>query len=169
MNTHPSDAGPAGLVRNDHDAYIRGLPPVPRPAGIYVPVSRSGDLAFTAGHTHAIQGKLSASGAVGSPAGPSLETARECARIAVRNCLASLAHHLDGLDAVEGIVQMTGYVAAGSDFAEHPRVLDGASEELMAAFGISGRPSRAAVGVSSLPDGAVVEVSLVVALRPGPR
>lgn len=169
MNSQPSPSPlAAGLVRTDHDAYMSALPPVPRPAGNYVPVTRAGNVVFTAGHTHAVRGELAVRGSVGSPEGPGLETARECARLAVRNCLASLAHHLGGLHSVEGVVQMTGYVAADPGFASHPRVLDGASEELVDAFGEQGRPARAAVGVVSLPDSAVVEISLVVALRPDP-
>ncbi|WP_369045672.1 RidA family protein [Sinomonas sp. P10A9] len=160
---NPSNAR-AGLVRSDHDAYVSTLPPAPRPAGDYIPVTRAGNLLFTAGHTHAVCGSLSARGAMGSARGPDLKTARECARLAVRNCLASLAHYLGGLRNVEGAVQMTGYVTAAPDFELHPRVLDGASEELVLAFGEQGRPARAAVGVASLPDGAVVEISLVVAV-----
>lgn len=159
---HPSAAGRA---RRDHAAYLRDLPPTPGPAGAYVPVTETGALAFTAGHTHAVQGALAHRGAVGAPDGPTAEDARECARLAVRNCLASLAHHLGGLGRVERVVSMTGYVAAGPGFTGHPAVLDGASAELLDTFGEDGRPSRAAVGVTSLPDGAVVEISLVVALR----
>ncbi|MCJ8504734.1 RidA family protein [Kocuria flava] len=163
---HDISRPPAGRTRADREAYVRGLPPTPAPAGAYVPVTEAGALAFTAGHTHAVRGALGHRGPVGAPGGPDRETARSCAALAVRNCLASLAHHLGGLDRVVRVVAMTGYVAAAPGFTEHPAVLDGASEELLEAFGEDGRPSRAAVGVSSLPGGAVVEVSLVVALAP---
>lgn len=162
----PQPASAAGRARHDREAYLGALPPTPVPAGAYVPVTEAGPLAFTAGHTHAVRGALDHRGAVGSPEGPAAEDARGCARLAVRNCLASLAHHLGGLDRVQRIVSMTGYVAAAPGFTAHPDVLDGASEELLEAFGEDGRPSRAAVGVTSLPGGAVVEISLVVALRP---
>lgn len=155
-----------GRARIDHDAYLRTLPPTPTPAGAYVPVTEAGPLVFTAGHTHAVQGTLAHRGMVGIPEGPTLEDARECARLAVRNCLASLAHHLGGLHRVERVVSMTGYVAAAPTFTAHPAVLDGASDELLIAFGENGRPSRAAIGVTSLPDGAVVEIGLVILARP---
>ncbi|GAB4097954.1 RidA family protein [Sinomonas halotolerans] len=157
---------PPAEVRNrpeSPEAYERGLPPTPKPAGMYVPVAQAGPLLFTAGHTHAIRGVLDFTGPVGAEGCPTLADARECARLAVRNCIASLAGYLDGgLEAIERVVQMTGYVAAHPDFADHPRVMDAASEELLAAFGERGRPARAALGVSSLPDRAVVEISLVV-------
>ncbi len=162
----PTQPPTQGRARTDLDAYLRTLPPTPTPAGAYVPVTEAGLLVFTAGHTHAVQGTLVHRGMIGIPKGPTPEDARGCARLAVRNCLASLAHHLGGLDRVERVVSMTGYVAAVPEFTAHPAVLDGASDELLAAFGESGRPSRAAIGVTSLPDGAVVEVSLVILLQP---
>lgn len=63
------------------------------------------------------------------------------------------------------VVSMTGYVAASPRFTAHPGMLDGASEEPQEAFGEDSRLSRAAVRVTSLPDGAVVEISLTVVLR----
>ncbi|WP_413249626.1 RidA family protein [Sinomonas flava] len=153
----PIDAERARLA-----AYERSLPPTPEPGGLYAPVTQVGPFLFTAGHTHAVRGVLDFRGPVGSDDCPTVEDARACARLAVQNCMASLAGHLDGLGAVDRVVQMTGYVAAGPAFGDHPRVMDAASEELVAAFGERGRPARAAVGVASLPDGAVVEVSLVV-------
>jgi enamine deaminase RidA (YjgF/YER057c/UK114 family) len=60
---------------------------------------------------------------------------------------------------------MTGYIAAGSEFTNHPLVMNGASEVLVSYFGEHGRPVRAAVGVSSLPDGAPVEISLIASRR----
>ena len=159
--------GPHGFAQLE--AYAKTLPPVPKPAGRYAPVAEACPLLFTSGHTHAIQGELDFTGPIGTDGAPSLEDARECARTAVRNCLASLNHHLGGLDRIERVVQMTGYVAASPEFEDHPRVLDAASEELIGVFGERGRPSRAAVGVSSLPGGAVVEVSLIVSARPLPE
>ncbi|WP_052206993.1 RidA family protein [Sinomonas humi] len=170
--THDPDVAPQGLAPQRPallDAYAAALPPAPRPAGSYTPVTEAGPLVFTAGHTHAIEGALDFKGCVGTDGGPSLDDARECARAAVRNCLATLNRHLGGLDRIEQVVQMTGYVAASPDFEDHPRVLDAASEELITVFGERGRPSRAAVGVASLPGGAVVEVSLTVSARPATR
>jgi enamine deaminase RidA (YjgF/YER057c/UK114 family) len=53
------------------------------------------------------------------------------------------------------------FVAAGRDFSDHPKVANGASELLVAIFGEPGRHARAAVGCSSLPLGAPVEVEFV--------
>jgi enamine deaminase RidA (YjgF/YER057c/UK114 family) len=142
---------------------IQPLPPTPVPAGNYVPVRQVGGLLYTAGHTSAVQGDLEHRGRVGEDL--TLEEGRSAAAIAVLNCLASLAAHAGGLDRIGEIVSMTGYVCAGSDFTDHPLVMDGASGVLVSYFGNQGRPVRAAVGVSSLPGGAPVEISLLATIR----
>lgn len=139
------------------------LPPTPVPAGNYVPVREARGLLLTSGHTSAMQGVLAHRGRVGEDL--TVEEGRLAAATAVLNCLASLSAHAGGLDRIREIVSMTGYVCAGSDFADHPLVMDGASEVLASYFGERGRPVRAAVGVSSLPGGAPIEISLVASVR----
>ena len=139
------------------------LPPTPQPAGNYVPVREVNGVLYTAGHTSAVQGTLQHRGRVGEDV--TVEEGRSAAATAVLNCLASLASHAGGVHHLGEIVSMTGYVSAGSDFTDHPLVMDGATEVLVAYFGDRGRPVRAAVGVSSLPGGAPVEISLVATTR----
>ncbi|MCQ9165872.1 MULTISPECIES: RidA family protein [unclassified Arthrobacter] len=139
------------------------LPPIPVPAGNYVPVQETHGLLLTSGHTSAVQGVLVHRGRVGEDL--TVEEGRSAAATAVLNCLASLSAHVGGLDRIREIVSMTGYVCAGSDFADHPLVMDGASEVLASYFGERGHPVRAAIGVSSLPGGAPVEISLVATVR----
>lgn len=150
-------------------AYAQTLPVTPKPAGTYAPVTQAGGLLFTSGHTHAVEGALRFCGPVGGDGCPTLDDARECARLAVQNCLASLANYLGGLEEIDRVVQMTGYVAAPAGFEDHPRVLDAASDELRSAFGESGLPARAAVGVASLPGQAVVEISLTATTSEHPQ
>ena len=53
-------------------------------------------------------------------------------------------------------------INATSDFAEHPQVANGASDLLVEVYGDQGRHARAAVGMSSLPLNASVEIDMVV-------
>lgn len=138
----------------------RLLPPTPVPAGNYVPVRQVGCNVYTSGHTSAVQGVLDFSGRVGEEL--TIEQGRDAARTAVRNCLASVSAHVGGLNRISEIVSMTGYVCSGTDFTDHTLILDGASEVLIAYFGEQGRPVRTAVGVTSLPGGAPVEISLAL-------
>jgi enamine deaminase RidA (YjgF/YER057c/UK114 family) len=148
---------------DDNQNPITPLPPTPVPAGNYVPVREIAGVLYTAGHTSSVQGNLEHRGRVGEQL--TVAEGQAAAATAVLNCLASLAAHAGGLDRISEIVSMTGYVAAGSDFTDHPRVMNGAAEVLVSYIGELGRPVRAAVGVSSLPDGAPVEISLIASRR----
>lgn len=77
---------------------------------------------------------------------------------------------LPGLDAVCQVVRLEGYVFARPEFTEHSQVLNGASQVLFQTFANTphkGRHTRVAVGASSLPNGAAVELSLWVELTSG--
>jgi enamine deaminase RidA (YjgF/YER057c/UK114 family) len=90
----------------------------------------------------------------------------ESGYIAAQRCaltqLAVLKQHLGSLEAVKSVVSVNGYVAAPAGFADSPKVINGASDLLVAVFGEAGRHVRAAIGVSSLPRNALVELQMVV-------
>jgi enamine deaminase RidA (YjgF/YER057c/UK114 family) len=92
----------------------------------------------------------------------------EDAYAAARRCaltqLAVLRNHLGSLDAVKEVVSVNGYVNALPGFADSPQVVNGASDLLIEVFGEAGRHVRAAIGVSSLPRNALVELQMVVAI-----
>ncbi|MDZ4178444.1 MAG: RidA family protein [Coriobacteriia bacterium] len=138
------------------------LPAAPAAVGSYVPATRVGDLVFTSGQLPFAEGNLIASGVVGADV--TLEVAAECARRCALNALAA-ASTVCELDEVLGVAKLVGYVASAADFTRQPAVIDGASEVLRIAFGDAGQHAREAVGVASLPLGAPVEVSIVIALR----
>jgi enamine deaminase RidA (YjgF/YER057c/UK114 family) len=92
-----------------------------------------------------------------------VESARESARLAAVNLL-GVVEEAVGLDAVS-LVHLRGYVRAHEGFTDHPQVVDAASELLDEAFSDGTGHARAAVGVSSLPGGAVVELEAVFEVR----
>jgi enamine deaminase RidA (YjgF/YER057c/UK114 family) len=89
------------------------------------------------------------------------EAARLCAIAVLAAAKAAL---LGDLGRIEQCLVLNGFVNAPAEFTDHPRVMNGASDLLVAILGDSGKHSRAAVGVSSLPLGAAVEVSACFAL-----
>jgi enamine deaminase RidA (YjgF/YER057c/UK114 family) len=93
-----------------------------------------------------------------------LDRAQEAARLCTLYALANLKHELGGLDAIERIVKVTGFVASAPGFTDQPKVIDAASKLLGEVFGDKGRHARSAVGVSELPRGAAVEIEFIVAL-----
>lgn len=97
--------------------------------------------------------------------------ARDAARSAAVNLLATAREILGSLNRVEQVVQLYGVVNATADFVEHTSVIDGASDVLVEAFGESGRHTRLAVGVASLPANLVLEIQalfIVVPMNPSP-
>lgn len=135
------------------------LPAAPRALGSYLPAVRSGDLVFTAGQLPMVDGELMASGIVGETV--DVEVARACAERCALNALAAASTVCD-LDAVIRVVKVTGFVASTGGFSSQPSVIDGASAVMLGAFDDAGRHAREAVGVSALPLGAPVEVSIVL-------
>lgn len=148
---------------NPRDEILASLPPAPQAVAHYTPVREAKGLLFVAGQTPHIQGELEHKGLVGQQV--SLEDAHVMARRAALNVVSALNHHLGGLERIESIVSLTGFVACGGDFTDHPLVVNGASDVFTAVFGSEGAHARASVGVSSLPGGAPVEVSVIAALR----
>ena len=69
--------------------------------------------------------------------------------------------HAGSLDRVKRCVKLNGYVASASDFTEQPKVLNAASDLLVEIFDDSGRHARAAVGVSTLPLNAPLEIDFI--------
>lgn len=96
----------------------------------------------------------------------SVEQAREAARACALNLLAQM-ESAAGLDNVEQVVQLTGFVLSTDDFGDQPMVINGASDLLVEVLGDAGRHTRAAVGTSALPFSVTVEIAAVAVVRTG--
>jgi enamine deaminase RidA (YjgF/YER057c/UK114 family) len=138
------------------------LPPVAAPLAAYIPAVRSGNHVYTSGQLPIVDGKLVATGKVGSDITP--EHAKELAQRCALNALAAV-DSVVGLDAVVRVVKIVGFVASADGFTGQPGVVNGASELLGDVFGEAGQHARSAVGVAELPLGAPVEVELIVEVR----
>lgn len=142
----------------------RELPPVPAPAGSYVPAVRSGSLVFTAGQLPLVEGSLAHTGKVGD--GVFVEEAREAAAICALNALAAVESLGSGtLARVSRVVKVTGFVASAPGFNQQPQVVNGASDLLGETLADAGVHARSAVGVAELPMDAPVEVEITVELE----
>ncbi|MBW3096630.1 RidA family protein [Pseudohoeflea coraliihabitans] len=96
----------------------------------------------------------------------SLEEGREDARLAGINLLAAMRDALGSLERVERVVKILGLVNATPDFTNHPQVIDGCSDLMLALFDDRGRHARSAFGVGSLPNGMTVEIEMIVRILP---
>ena len=135
------------------------LPAVAAAAGSYLPTVQTGNLVFTAGQLPFVDGRLPATGKVGAEVSP--EDAKGYARQAALNVLAAVDAAV-GLDRVERIVKVVGFVASAEGFTGQPGVVNGASDLFAEVFGEDGRHARSAVGVAELPLGAPVEIEAIV-------
>jgi enamine deaminase RidA (YjgF/YER057c/UK114 family) len=94
----------------------------------------------------------------------SIEDARSAARLAALNALALARQHLGSLDKVTRVVRLTVSLVTTSDFRDHARVADGASELLASVFGADKTSTRMVSGVASLPAGASVVTEILLAV-----
>jgi enamine deaminase RidA (YjgF/YER057c/UK114 family) len=108
-------------------------------------------------------GTLRATGIVGGAV--TVDTGRACAELCARNAVSLLRATLGSLDAIDRLLTLSVFIASTADFAEQPRVADGASVFLVDVFGDAGRHTRSAIGVAALPRGAPVEVELTASIR----
>ena len=137
------------------------LPSPPAAGGNYVPAKTVGSLVYLSGVISTDE-----QGVITGIAGEdrSVEDAYTAARACALTQLAVLRKHLGSLDLVKQIVSVNGYVSATPGFAHTPHAINGASDLLVEVFGEAGRHVRAAIGVSSLPRHALVELQMIVAI-----
>lgn len=133
------------------------------PVANFVPTVRTGNLLFVAGQICAHGTKVTHVGRVGTDC--SIEDGQAAARLCALNVLAHVRKALGSLDKVTRVVQLQGFVNAAPDFAQHPQVINGASDLIVEIFGEAGKHARFAVGVSSLPFNAAVEVAAVFEVK----
>ena len=136
------------------------IPTPPNPAGSYIPVVTTGNLAFVSGQIPMKEGKVIFEGKV--PENQSVESARDAAKICIINGLAQLNVNLGSLDKITKFVRISGFVNSNPNFAEQPKVINAASDLLVEIFGDMAKHSRIAVGVASLPLNSTVEIDMIV-------
>jgi enamine deaminase RidA (YjgF/YER057c/UK114 family) len=139
------------------------LPEAPAPGGNYLSAKLMSETMYLAGVISS-----DGAGVIGGTVGldRSIDEGYAAARACALMQMAVLRRALGSLDVVNGVISVNGYVNAAPGFADSPKVINGASDLLIAVFGEAGRHVRAAVGVSALPRNALVELQMIVAVNP---
>ena len=137
------------------------LPPPPEPAGAYTRAIAFKGLVFVSGQLPLSDGEIQYPGTLGRNL--DIEAGYAAARLCAINALSVLKAEAGDLDMVS-IVRLGGYVSATDDFTDHPRVINGASNLIAEILGDRGVHARLAVGTSSLPLGAAVQLEVIAAL-----
>lgn len=156
-------------MSNPHDrlrALGLTLPAPPAPVASYVPTRL---VALTGGRALLyVAGQLPRDGdqllTGRCPDEVTVEEATRRARLCAVNVLAQI-EAAAGLENVEQVTQLIGFVLSADGFGEHPKVLNGASDLLLDVLGDAGRHSRAALGTNALPFSATVEIAAVAVVR----
>ena len=139
------------------------LPDAPAPAANYVP------FVITGAHVY-ISGQISqtAAGLTKGRLGADLtvEQGAEAARSCAISILAQLKKAVGGdWSRVVRAVKLVGFVNSTADFIDQPKVINGASDLMVAVLGDAGRHARSAVSAASLPLGVAVEIEAVFEIR----
>jgi enamine deaminase RidA (YjgF/YER057c/UK114 family) len=143
-------------VENKLKALGLELPaPSPAPPGRAGAV-KVGNILFVGGHTpgQTYVGKLGA--------GFSVEQGYEGARQACLNCLADVKAVIGDLDRVKRVAKLLCMVNSAPDFGRQPQVANGATDLLRQLYGDAGAHARSAVGMAALPNGACIEIEMIM-------
>ena len=133
------------------------LPTPATPMANYVPFVRSGNVITVSGQVcFGNDGKLVAKGRLGD--GVTIEDGQKAARASAINLLAQLKAALGDLDKITQVIRLGGFINSAPGFPDGPKVMNGASDLMVAVFGDKGRHARSTVGVAALPADAAVEV-----------
>lgn len=139
------------------------LPDAPAPAANYVPFVQVGDLVHISG-----QISQNAGGLIKGRLGDDMDVAAgaEAAKTCAISLLAQLKKACGGdLSRVVRAVKLVGFVNSTADFVDQPKVINGASDFMVAALGDAGRHARSAVSAASLPLGVAVEIEGLFQIR----
>lgn len=153
--------------QDDAEARLQALgltlPPAPQPVANYVPTLVAGSHLYVSGQIAKDGGGTVVTGLLGRGVG--VEHGQAAARLCALNILAQAKAALGKLQRIERVLRLTGFVAAHPEFTDHPQVVNGASDLMVAVLGERGRHTRAAVGVASLPMGTSVEIDAIILIR----
>ncbi|HET7848581.1 MAG TPA: RidA family protein [Pseudolabrys sp.] len=147
----------AGTVETKLTELGITLPTPATPMANYVPFVRSGNTVTVSGQVcFGNDGKLVAKGRLGDNV--SMEDGQKAARACAINVLAQLKAAVGDLDKVARVVRLGGFINSAPGFGEGPKVMNGASDLMVAVFGDKGRHARSTIGVAALPADAAIEV-----------
>lgn len=138
------------------------LPDASAPRYAYEATTQWGGMLFVSGQIPRRDGVIEYTGTMDPMR--DIEIGIKAAELCALNVLAQVEAAV-GLENVEQLLKVNGYVASSGDFFDQPTVIDGASKLFRAVLGEAGRHSRTALGVGMLPADSLVEVEAVFGLR----
>ena len=144
------------------------MPAPPAAVASYVPtrlvaIGEGRSLLYIAGQVSSESGKRLTGRC---PNEVTVEQAIAAARVCALNLLAQM-EAAAGLNNIEQVMQLIGFVLSTDDFGDQPKVINGASDLIVDVLGEAGRHTRVALGTSALPFSVTVEIAAVAVVRAG--
>jgi enamine deaminase RidA (YjgF/YER057c/UK114 family) len=136
------------------------LPAAPTPFGSYVEAVQTGNLLFLSGMLPVVDHKPAFIGKLGKELDS--EAGREAARITALGAIAAASIYLGTIDRIKRVVRLGIFIVTTEDFADHPRVADGASDLFRDVFGAENMAVRLVIGAASLPLGVPIELEVIL-------
>lgn len=141
------------------DLGVTLLPPS-KPIANYVKAVRTGNLVYLSGHGPTRPDGSYVVGKVGQEL--TIEQGYEAAKLTGVGLLSTLKAEIGDFNKVKRVVKVLGMVNCNPDFTDHPKVINGCSDLLVAVFGDKGKHARSAVGMNSLPMNTSVEIEVII-------
>ncbi len=142
------------------------LPAAAAPVANYLPFVRTGNLVVVSGQIcFGPDGKIADAhkGKLGREV--ALEAGQAAARLCAINVLAQMRAAMGDLEGIVRCVRLGGFINSAVGFADGPKVMNGASDLMVAVLGDRGRHARSTIGVAELPLDAAVEVEAMFEVR----
>jgi enamine deaminase RidA (YjgF/YER057c/UK114 family) len=153
----------AGEIEARLKALDLVLPEARAALGSYVPFLHLDGQLYIAGQLPLADGKIAVAGKLGAEL--DLGRGQAAARLCALHILAQARAALRDLDRIVQLLRLNGFVNAAPGFADHPKVLNAASDLMVEILGNKGIHTRIAVGCASLPLGAAVEIDAIFAVN----
>ena len=140
------------------------IPELPVALANYVPFKIINKLMFVSGQAPVKDGSMQYTGKVGKDI--SIEDGIKAAKLCSINIISALKNGIeDDWDRLDSFVKLGGFANCLSDFTDHPKIINGASDFLVQIFGDQGKHTRFAVGSNSLPMNIAVEVDAIIKIK----
>jgi enamine deaminase RidA (YjgF/YER057c/UK114 family) len=139
--------------------------PLSNPAAAnYVPFKISGNLLYIAGQTARENGLMKYTGKAGLDY--DIQTGIKASRLCGLNILSQVSNALNGnFDRVISCVSLTVFVQSANSFYDQALIANGVSDLITDIFGETGKATRVAVGVNTLPSNSAVEVAGIFEIK----
>ena len=139
------------------------IPNPPSPVGNYTAYKIVNNLIYISGQLPIDKNGEMIKGTIGKNL--TLEDGQKAARLCILNSIGQLKNAIKDLDKVVQCIKMNGYINCTSEFTDHPKLLNSASDLLVTIFGNKGSHARAVVGVISLPLDAAAEIETIFEIK----